>query len=175
MKNSAEFSRPVDPMRLSGGGRSYDISATVEERAALAQRFELSALDRLDARVRIVPLAGGFYRLTAELDAELTQACVLSLEPVPNRLQESFSLLYGPVDSGNEVVLDAGAETVEPFEGGTIDIGEAVAQQLSLALDPFPRGAAVESPGATVFTGTPDPDNDSPFAVLSQLRKGREG
>ncbi len=170
MRNFIEFSRPVDAVRLSGEGRSYDISATGEERAALARRFDLLTLERLDAQVRLVPLAGGFYRLTADIDAELIQACVATLEPVPSRLQESFSLLYGPVDAGSEIVLDAGAETVEPFEGDVIDIGEAVAQQLSLALDPFPHASEAEPANAIIFEGSPD--IDSPFAVLSKLRKG---
>jgi hypothetical protein len=40
-------------------------------------------------------------------------------------------------------------EVAEPFEGDAIDIGEAVAQQLALALDPYPRapGASLEGGG----------------------------
>jgi hypothetical protein len=158
MNDFLEFSRPVDVMRLRPGGSSYEIAASAEECAALARRFDLLTLDRLTARVELKPVAGGFYRLTAALEAALAQACIITLEPVASRVEETFSLLYGALDLQEEVLLDGVSETVEPLEGGIVDIGEAVAQQLSLALDPFPR-----APSA------------SPFAALAKLRQGREG
>ena len=67
-----------------------------------------------------------------------------------------------------EVVLDAEAEDVEPLVAGAIDIGEAVAQQLSLALDPFPR-----APEALALSAEPPQGEavDSPFAVLKTWHK----
>lgn len=171
MKYFLEFSRPVDVLRLGPEGISYDIAASADERAALARRFDLLALDQLSARVTLTPVAGGFYRLAATLEATLTQACVATLEPVASRIEDSFSLLYGALDAQREVVLDGESETVEPLEGGMIDIGEAVAQQLSLAIDPFPR--APEAP-AQAEAAVPQP-LDSPFAVLAKLRASREG
>ena len=99
------------------------------------------ALDRLDAKVTLTPMAGGFYRLAADFEADVVQACTITLEPVPSRLAESFTLTYGPAEDEGEIVLDGDSETVEPLDDGVIDIGEAVAQQLSLALDPFPPRA----------------------------------
>ena len=52
----------------------------------------------------------------------------------------------------------------EPLAGDTIDIGEAVAQEFSLALPAFPR-----SPDATVEVEPPATDEAGPFAGLSQL------
>ena len=169
MNNLAEFSRRIDGLRLSPGGERVEISAKPEERAGLAKRFGLLSLDRLDAKVKLMPLAGGFYRLAAEFEAEVVQACVVTSEPVPARLAESFTLTYGPVEESSEIVLDGDAEPVEPLDDGMIDIGEAVAQQLSLALDPFPRapGASIEE-DADVADNTP---RESPFAALAKLRK----
>lgn len=172
MNDFIEFSRPIDVMRPRPGGASYEIAASAEERAALARRFELLALDRLEARVELKPVPGGFFRLAATLEAEVTQACIITLEPVASRVEDAFSVLYGTLDVQEEVLLDGVSETVEPLEGGIIDIGEAVAQQLSLALDPFPRAAAAppEAPSSAA-----EPRLDSPFAVLAKLRAGREG
>jgi uncharacterized metal-binding protein YceD (DUF177 family) len=173
MNDTFEFSRPIDVMRLPQAGGVYDIAASVEERAALAKRFGLLALDRLEAQVQLAPVAAGFYRLSAKLEAELTQACVVTLEPVASRIDEAFSLLYGAVDEQQDVLLDSDSETVEVLEGGMVDIGEAVAQQLSLALDSFPR-----APGAATEKGVAAADErrlDSPFAVLAKLRKAEEG
>lgn len=169
MNNSSEFSRPVDVMRLHPAGANYDIVASAEERAALACRFDLLGLDRLVAQVQLKPVAGGFFRLAARIEADVTQACIVTLEPVAGRVEDQFSLLYGALDTRDEVLLDGVSETVEPLEGGVIDIGEAVAQQLSLALDPFPRAAAADL-GASAAPAE-DAPLDSPFAVLARLRK----
>jgi len=163
-----EFSRPIDVSRLGRGEGDYEIAASSEERDALAQRFGLLALDRLEARIEIKRVPGGFYRLSARLVAQLTQACVISLEPVAARIDEEFALLYGPIDAGTEVVLDGAAETIEALEGDIIDLGEAVAQQLSLALDPFPHAPGAEL--SATAQGDRQDAHDSPFAVLAKLR-----
>ncbi len=43
-------------------------------------------------------MAGGYYRLAADFEAELTQACSITSEPVPAQVAESFTLIYGPVE-----------------------------------------------------------------------------
>ena len=169
MSNNFEFSRPIDVHRLRPAGGAYEIAASLLECAALAKRFDLLTLDRLEARVQLTAIAGGFYRLSAALQADLTQSCVVTLEPVKSRVAEEFALLYGAVDEQKEVVLDGNSETVEPIEGGMIDIGEAVAQQLSLALDPFPRAPGAPAPSDTAVSESQR--LDSPFAVLAKLHK----
>ncbi len=163
---AAEFARPVDVNRLPSGEGVYDLAATAAERAALARRFDLLALDRLEAQVRLTLLAGGLLRLSAALSADLVQACVVTLEPVLGHIDDQFTLLYRPGagDGEKAVVLSGAAELVEPLPGGVLDIGEAVAQQLSLVLDPFPRapGAAAESPAEALA---------SPFAALAKWKK----
>jgi uncharacterized metal-binding protein YceD (DUF177 family) len=136
-----EFARSVEPPQGVDRETVHVIAADEAERAALAVRFALLALDRLEAEIRLRRLAGGLVRLSATLTADVVQTCVVTLEPCPSRIDETFTLLYGPSGDARDIVLDGEAETVEPFTGGRIDIGEAVAQQLSLALDPFPRSA----------------------------------
>lgn len=173
MSDFVEFSRPVDLLRLPSGGGRYEITASAEERAALAKRFDLLTLDRLEARVQLVPIAAGFYRLSATFEAALTQACVITFEPVATRIEESFALLYGAEVDQADVLLDGDSEIVEPIEGGMVDIGEAVAQQLSLALDPFPRAPDAATESGTIVAG--EPRLNSPFALLAKLRKPEQG
>jgi uncharacterized metal-binding protein YceD (DUF177 family) len=163
---AAEFARPVDVNRLRAGEGVYDIVASPEERAALARRFDLLALDRLEAQVRLERLAGGLLRLAAALLAEVVQACVATLEPVRAQIDERFTLLYrSGVTAGEKAVVLSGAEEpVEPLSGDTLDSGEAVAQQLSLALDPYPR-----APGAT--PAAPADTLNSPFAALAKWKE----
>jgi hypothetical protein len=133
-----EFSRPIDVTRLGAGETVYDIAANETERAALAKRFDLVSLEKLAARVTLRRLAGGLVRLTASLAADLVQTDVVTLDPVPARVDDDFSLLFGS-DTDDVAALDPEAELVEPLIDGHIDIGEAVAQQLSLVMDPYPR------------------------------------
>ena len=164
---AAEFTRPVEVARVSRGEQHFKIAANAEERAALARRFDLLGLDKLEADVRLAAVAGGLVRLEADLVADATQACVVTLAPVQARLAESFTLLYGEGGEASEVALDGEAETIEPITGGVIDIGEAVAQQLSLTLDPFPH-----APGAALTPPEPAPEAavESPFKALAKLR-----
>jgi uncharacterized metal-binding protein YceD (DUF177 family) len=145
-----EFSRRVEIARLGALEAIYPISADAEERPALARRFDLLSLDRLEAEIRLQRLAGGMVRLSGWLGADVVQACVVSLEPVASTLDRDFTVLYGSTESGKTVMVDLETDEAEPFDGDAIDIGEAVAQQLALALDPYPRasGASLEWDGS---------------------------
>lgn len=140
-----EFSRRVELARLGVHEGIYPISAKPEEREALARRFGLLSLDRLEAEIRLQRLAGGMVRVKGRLGGDVVQACVISLEPVASVLELDFTVLYGQAETGKSVVVDLETDETEPFDGDAIDIGEAVAQQLALALDPYPR-----APGATL-------------------------
>ena len=162
-----EFSRLVPLIRIGPEPFRQDITASAAERNAVARRLDLVSLDRLDAAVELVRENGGTILLRAEFTAEFAQTCIVTLDPVPGSVRESFSLRYGPPEAEPE---DAAAGDDEPaFElltGDAIDIGEAVTQEFSLALPPFPRaeGAVVEdTPGSAPA--------DRPFAGLARLAR----
>jgi len=149
-----EFSRRVELARLGALEAVYKIAAEPAERQALARRFDLLALDRLEAEVRLRRTSRELVEVSGELGAELAQACVVTLEPVRSSVQEPFTLLYGPAGSAEEVLMDLDSEIIEPFDGSAIDIGEAVAQQLALALDPYPRAEGASLPGSAGPAGS---------------------
>lgn len=162
-----EFSRPVSIARLPGGGR-FAIEASAAERASLARRFDLVAIDRLAATGQLARLAGGAIRLDARLEADVVQSCVVTLDPVPAHVADEFSLLYTPeLGPAREVELTGEEEDVEPLAGDTIDLGEAVAQQLSLALDPYPHAPEAAVPDEASEPPAPE---DHPFAALARLK-----
>jgi uncharacterized metal-binding protein YceD (DUF177 family) len=165
MTGPSEFSRPVELSRLPPGATAMAIDATPAECAALAQRFSLMALERLEARLTLEWIAGRLLRLEATLSAEVVQECVVTLEPVRSRVEDRFVLMYGPAAETNDVILSGAEEVVEPIVDGRIDLGEAVAQQLSLAIDPFPRAPGAAAPAASGEAIA------SPFAALAKWRK----
>ena len=172
--SAPEFSRPIDVARIGNAETVQEISATPAERSALARRFGLLGLARLEARVRLRRAhAGTQLHLAGHLSADVTQACVVSLEPVENHLEEDFTLVYGTLPEDADVSVDVDDESaVEPWPEGALDIGEAVAQELALALDPYPHapGAAPESGPAPESTAAGRPN---PFSVLENLRKSK--
>ena len=115
-------------------------------------------------------VAGDLIRLDAAFEAEFAQSCVVTLDPVPDRVAETFSLLYGPPgDEQAEIEIDIDETVFEPLTGELIDIGEAVAQELSLALPQFPR-----LPDALLDPAETSQPRDGPFAALERLRRSSQ-
>lgn len=164
-----EFSRTE---RVDGVGereRVVELSAKPDERAALAKRFDLLSVDRLEARFALRREAAGVTARGRVL-AEVVQACSVTGEPVPARVDEAAELLFVPELDGrgaDEVELSADALDVVPFEGGRIDLGEAAAETMALALDPFPRSPAAA--GALREAGVLSEEDARPAGKLAGL------
>jgi uncharacterized metal-binding protein YceD (DUF177 family) len=159
-----EFSRRIPLSRLGAEPLRQEIEATAAERAALACRFDLVALDRLSAVVELSRRGADMIALRADFSADFVQSCVVTLEPVGGSISQRFSLLYGPPEREAGAGLGIDDETAfEPLRGEAIDIGEAVAQEFALALPPFPR-----RPDA-VIEAAPAPHQAGAFAALARL------
>jgi uncharacterized metal-binding protein YceD (DUF177 family) len=167
-----EFSRVASIARLTGTAR-HRLAANAEERARLARRFGLVELPRFEADVELCRLAGGRIRLHAVLHADVVQSCVVTLEPVAGTVEDEFTLIFASdaPEAIEDVLVSGDEEVVEPLVGDAIDIGEAVAQELSLALDPFPRAA-----DAAPLADVPEAEEikESPFAALAKLRRPKD-
>jgi uncharacterized metal-binding protein YceD (DUF177 family) len=162
-----EFSRLIPLARLGPEPFRQQIQAAADERERLAARFDLVALDRLTATVTLRRQPGEIVLLEADFEAAFEQNCVITLEPVSDTVLGSFSLLYGPAkEPGTELEPGPDDPVFEALTGDVIDIGEAVAQELSLALPEFPR-----YPDATIDAAAAADPVDSAFAALARLRK----
>ncbi|SHG48791.1 Uncharacterized metal-binding protein YceD, DUF177 family [Kaistia soli DSM 19436] len=172
------FSRPVDIRRINDSGRTEQITASPEERAAIAASFGILGLDKLEARMVIRPWNRVGLELEGRLIAEAVQACIVTLEPVPERIDQRFSLTFLPPEAQAadpktvaeaEVIVDVDADDPpDPLIGNTLDLGAIATEQLALALDPYPR-----APGADLAAALAEDGNGStsPFAALSQLKR----
>ncbi|MDX1482867.1 MAG: DUF177 domain-containing protein [Alphaproteobacteria bacterium] len=178
-----EFSRmfAIEPdMGAGAEATSFAIEAEADERAGLARRFGLLSLDALTAEGRIhVFESGTSVRLEGHVKADLVQACVVTLEPVPAHVEEDFVLHYrraaagGPTARGPrevEVALEDGADW-EPIPEAGIDVGEAAAECLGLAIDPYPRAADAEGALSELLGPADETAKKSPFDALKRLKK----
>jgi uncharacterized metal-binding protein YceD (DUF177 family) len=162
-----EFSRQVRAERVGPEGLRERLQADPAERGALAKRFGIESVERLEATLDLAAEPGGTVRVRGQLAADVTQACVVTSDPVPQRIEEAVDLRFVPagMESADD---DPGAPDEIPMtRGGVLDLGEAVAEQVALALDPYPRSEGAElPPEARDESGSP-----GPFAALSRLRR----
>jgi uncharacterized metal-binding protein YceD (DUF177 family) len=170
-----EFSRPVRIDALPATGRELSVEANEEERAALAKRFGLVAIDRLSADVALKH-SGDEVRAEGRLVAAVVQSCVATQMPVPAELDEPFSIVFRPHPQGvreeEEIELSEGELDVIFYDGSGVDLGEAVAETLSLSLDPYPRSPEAHEAlrKAGVKSEEEERAESSPFAALAALK-----
>jgi len=138
------------------------IEASPDECAALAARFGLSAINRLRAEVQLEARPRA-VRATGTLAAEVVQPCAVSLEDFTVSITAPIDLRFVPQaarpasgDEDAEIALEADDCDEIAYEGEMFDLGEAVAQTLGLAIDPYAQG----------------PDADAARAAAGILREG---
>jgi uncharacterized metal-binding protein YceD (DUF177 family) len=177
MSPSPEFSRPIAAEQIGPQETERDISANDAERARLAERFGLLGLDRLTARLQLRRGRAGLVHVQGHFEADVVQACVVTLEPVRAQLREDFTVAFGavrPVADGEVIIGLDEEDPAEELTDGRIDLGEVVAQQLAVALDPYPRAPGAEErfePSDQEETAAKS--GNTPFAALEGLRPRR--
>lgn len=160
-----EFSRPVDIRQADG--LALALVANADERAALALRFALVRIDRLEANLVLVR-EGATVGASGTLSAAFVQSCAVSDEDLPVMVEEPVTFRFVPESAGyqpdEEVELDEGDLDEIEYVGTAFDLGEAVAQSLALAIDPFATG-----PGAEAARELLKGADANPFAALKRL------
>lgn len=167
-----EFSHIIRLSELGAAPLSGQLNADAAQRAALAKRFDLPKISRLQANYRL-NLAGDQIRFSGKLSAALEQICVISADRLPVEIAEPFDIRFiarvTTLPEQEEIELAPEDCDVVEYENGEIDLGEAVAQTLFLLLDPYPRG-----PNADAIArekGLLTEAQTGPFAALAELKK----
>jgi uncharacterized metal-binding protein YceD (DUF177 family) len=159
-----EFHRPISLDRVGTHGLDLTLEASAPECAALAARMKLPAVHALSCQFHLIRESRDVVVARGYLRARITQTCVVSLEDFEATVEEGFQVRFVP--SGDESdEIDPETDDEIPFEGNQIDLGEAAAEQLGLALDPYPRMPGAELPEAEAEI------EPHPFAALAGLRR----
>ena len=155
-----ELTRLVPLSRIGAAGLSFMVRASVAECAAIATRMDLFAIASLHCTFDLT-VDGDGVSVTAHgrLNARVTRTCVISAEDFETDVDDRFDVHFVPAGTERDDP-DPDLPDEIPYEGGSIDLGEATAEQLALVLDPYPRLQGAELPDSE--TG----ENPSPFAVL---------
>jgi uncharacterized metal-binding protein YceD (DUF177 family) len=171
-----EFSRLYRLDALSGEPRRVGIEADSAEREALARRFGLVAIGGLSAEAELAR-RGEAVTASGTLRARVTQSCIATAEPVEAEVEEAFRVEFRPAPAGGrpeeEIELGESELDVVFHDGAAVDLGEAAAQTLLLALDPYPRSPAAEAAlrEAGVKSEEEARAESSPFAALKGLKR----
>ena len=167
-----DFAHRLALGRLRDGER-IDLAADEAERRAIAERLDLSSLERLEAHA-CLSLEGERVRATGRVAASLEQRCVVTGESVAAHLDEPFEIAFvpEPVAGDEEIELRPEDCDVVFHDGAAIDLGSAC-RHAGISPRPLPRSASAEA--ALREAGVLNEEQAGPFAALAQLKKGLEG
>ncbi len=166
-----EFSRPLAIEKIPSSGMEQQLVAKADERDELAQRFGLLELPKLEATLTIHPVrADQTIEVTGSFAADVLQQCVVTLEPITNHIEHELKVLYAASEllEGGAGPSDLNEEDMEPILDGSIDLGELVAQNLGIVLDPYPRKPGV---GYVEVVYGEEKQEPGPLAQLVNLPK----
>lgn len=174
MTENLEFPRPFDISRMAPEGASETINATVEECQAIAARFGVEAVQSVSATIDIRPWKRGGFRARGQATANVTQTCVVTLDPfdsvVRAQLDQIFIARTSRLAADDiEVVVSHDEDDIGYIDDGEIELGELAVEALCLELDPYPRREGAELPVSSTEALTDEP-KANPFAVLKQLK-----
>jgi len=183
MNAEPEFSFLVNCNKLQDTGKNFEIEANDQQCKALAKRFDLISLDRLKLKAFVSRQSTEVVRLQCNFCACYVQKCVVSLKPLKKNIECKFERIYSSkivdiFDDESEPQEEYIQKSVDfqdppdPLTNGCFNLGESVAEQLSLEIDPFPRCVNVDFDGFSSSQGEQSNENNvSPFAILEQLKK----
>jgi len=139
--SAPEFSRIERADTIGEGERTVRIAADEAERAALAKRFDLKSVETLEAEFHLRRDTAGIVA-RGHVQGMVVQACVVTDDAIPVTIDEPVALRFvvDDVAGDGEIELDEEALDTMLYDGAALDLGEAAAETMALALDPYPRG-----------------------------------
>lgn len=174
MSPVSEFSRIIDTRHIDD--RPIALIAKAEECKALARRFDLVSVHRLEASVTLTR-DGTVFTAQGRIVADIVQSCAISGEDLPASIDEALNMRFIPASSDQPITPDEEVEITEEdcdeieFTGDRFDLGEAVAQSLGLAIDPFAEGPEADRVRREV--GLSGEGLSGPFAALAALKASK--
>lgn len=178
-RSTSPVSYPVHVARLPKKGMAVQVEADDAARESLAQVHGLRSVERFRADLDVVGWKKGGIRVTGRVRADIVQNCIVTLDPVEERIDEEVAALFLPEGSAlatprtnaeGEMILEAeGEDGPELFSGDTVDVGQLAEEFFALAINPYPRKAGVQ-----LDTGAEDADEKrGPLFEKLQSLKGK--
>ena len=157
-------------------GREYTYQADEAELKRLSQVIGLGMFRSLHVTYTVLPFKKNMVRMTSTMMAEIDQICGVSLEPLNSNFNDEAVTIFVPERKLDDMLEldDANIISDENFESivdRRLEVGRVLYEQLVSGLDPYPRAQGVEYDPETGGDGEIDQVQESPFAVLAELKK----
>ncbi|MBD8663566.1 DUF177 domain-containing protein [Rhizobium sp. CFBP 8752] len=175
------FSYPVKVGNISANPVTVTVEADENELKGLAVLWDVVSVNSLKAEIYIARWKKDGVRLKGHVKAAVTQACVVTLDPVSSTISEDFDQVFVPegsklarvvtAESAEMVVDPDGPDLPEMFVGDTIDAGEVVAEFVALAIDPYPRRPGIDFKDHIESDPNDPATKPNPFAALKDWKK----
>jgi uncharacterized metal-binding protein YceD (DUF177 family) len=182
MSDRSPYSSSYDLGLVPEKGADLTLKPSADERDKIAEWLGIESLEALQAQVKLTRSASGSYRYRGHFEADVVQTCVVTLEPLHARLSGDFEREFhlapavAPIKRRGKsepppvtAIADLADDGPETIDSPIVDVAAPVLEELSLALDPYPRkpGVAYVPPEE----GDAAAVKESPFSVLKNLKQ----
>lgn len=173
---TGEFSRFINIEQVRSHDLDRTFEANTEELSALSQRFQIEKVGFLKCQLQAgVSANGRDIVLRGHLEAEVTQNCIRTSMPVKSVIEDNFTVILRKASKQfeeNSVLDPEEMVDIEYYETPKVNVGEIIAQYLSLNIDPYPKAACTHQPIDVEGKKHPkfkELDKPSPFAVIKEM------
>ena len=151
-------------------GALTDKPKTIEWRAnkpecdELAERLNVLAVN--DFKASVTAKRDNLIHVKGKVEATLVQACVVTGEPVEEKINEDFEEFFTD-NKRYKLSIDISMDSpdITPVENNRIDLAELATQYLILSMNPYPH-----KEGVSFKDKIEDDSKPNPFAVLEKLK-----
>lgn len=170
---SIDWSFPVAIEDVPVDGKHFELTAPQDEFADIATVVGVDAVTSLTGEFDVNKRGDGLH-VRGKVRAQVQQTCVVTLEPLSNKVEETIDLTFSPSMSVSEsevaVAADSGVDAIEPMPDGQIDLAALTVEFLMVGIDPYPRKAGVTFDTFVAGNDAEIP-RPHPFAALEALKK----
>jgi len=182
--NLSAYSYKIKVGHVATNPISVTFSADDRECAQIARVWDVTNIHSFSGTANVARWKRDGVRVKGQVNVDVEQPCVVTLEPVRQTISEDFEALFVPensklarldLDPSGEMILDPeGPDAPETYSGDSIDLGAVAAEFAVLALDPYPRAEGSEFAGY-IESDPADDEEKSPFAVLKFPKPDKSG
>ncbi|NJR13147.1 MAG: DUF177 domain-containing protein [Phyllobacteriaceae bacterium] len=142
----------VSPARLPKKGERFAGALSPAQCAAVAADLGIVSVESMSWELVAKPWKRNGFELRGKVEGAVTQACVVTVEPVPETIHEEIDLRFLPANAPHKPVRKTDEESVadivfnaepedepELFETDPHDVMPLAVEHLALGLDPYPR------------------------------------
>ncbi len=179
-----EFSRLFNLGLIKKNRKHVSLEATKMECQLLARRFSIPGIISIKAECYLSRLTNkekGDFLLEADLSAKINQNCVLTLEEIEENIRENFKIIFKDntkediIDDMHQVEFELDEDDIVYVEDMEVDLGEYIAEYLSLSINPYPKKDNVDASelGYKILKEddlVSDSEKVNPFSVLKDLK-----